>query len=352
MKEYELTEADCALCGRNDAKLMFVGKDKLHKKNGCFSVVRCNQCGLVYTNPRPTEETIQHFYPSDYVPYQEENLVWRYLEVFSKKNKLSDKVKNDAKSVILKHRYAYPLDFSLLYPNMMWFYLIINKMFLSYFKKVYYRIPRWVHGGRALDFGCGAGAYLLMLQKLGWDVVGFDIAKIQSKYLGVHDVPVLSGSLDIADLKDNSFDLVTLWHSLEHTHQPLSVLKKMHNLLKRGGLICVEVPNNESCSRYLFGENWFPWELPRHLYHFSPRTLKEMLSKAGFKDITIHHLRKKTILKSFRYWFEDRNISFDLEHSRIANCLITFIAGLFSLLRRSEIVFASARKAGYESRRK
>ena len=118
----------CDLCGQNDTKLLFTGKDKLYKKNGYFKVVQCNQCGLVYTNPRPTEETIQYFYPSNYSPYKEENVDWRYIKIFSKNNQLMNKVKNDIKYMILNHIYGYPLDYSLRYPKMRRVYRLLKRI--------------------------------------------------------------------------------------------------------------------------------------------------------------------------------------------------------------------------------
>lgn len=344
MESFSITYTACNLCGQDDTKLIFTGKDKLFNKTGSFEVVQCNHCGLVYTNPRPTEETIQYFYPSDYDPYKEDNVGWRYIKVFSEQTKLFNKVKNDIKFIILKHRYNYSLDYSISYPRIRWLYQFLKRVSFFYFKRVYYRIPYWTKEGRALDFGCGRGAYLLMLRELGWSVVGFDIAKAQSKHLSDRNIPVAIGSIDSSNYENNSFDIATLWHSLEHTHQPLKVLKKIYKLLKKGSLIYVEVPNNESFARYLFQENWFPWEIPRHLYHFSPRTLKKMLLKAGFEEVKINHLCKKTIMKSFFYWLEGRNINYDFKSSKATNFVTRLIVKAFALLRGSEIIFAVARK--------
>jgi SAM-dependent methyltransferase len=344
MKAFAISHTACDLCGQNDTKLLFTGKDKLHKNPGYFKVVQCNQCGLVYTNPRPTEEAIEYFYPSDYDPHKEDNVNWQYIKVFSKQTKFLNKVKNDVKFMILSDKYGYPLNYALMYPKMKWFYSILKHMFLLYFKRIYYKIPHMIKDGRALDIGCGKGAYLLMLKELGWDVVGFDIAKIQSKYLYDHNIPVVIKRLDSTNLSSNSFDLVTFWHSLEHIHQPLKMLKEVHNLLKKGGFIYIEVPNNESFARYLFNENWFPWEIPRHLYHFSPRTLKKILLKAGFEEVKIYHICKKTILRSFFYWFDGRNAKWNIKSSMAANYLIQFMVKVSALLQRSEIVFATARK--------
>jgi SAM-dependent methyltransferase len=347
MEEFDISYTFCDLCGNDDTKLILSGTDKLHKKNGYFRIVQCNRCGLVYTNPRPTKESIQYFYPIEYSPHQEDNVDWQFMEIFSKKDKFFNKFKNDVKFLILSQRYGYTVDYSLSYPGMRWFYRLIEWILYFYFKRVYYRIPHWINEGRAFDFGCGSGAYLLMLKNLGWDVVGFDIARIKSRNLSDQNIQVLSGDLDSHGIKFEDFDLATLWHSLEHTHEPLKVLKKINNVLKKGGLIYVEVPNAKSFVRYWFGANWFPWEIPRHLYHFTPRTLKEMLLKAGFEDVKINHLCKKTIFKSLRYWLEEKNIKTNIEHSSFFNFFFYFLIKVFAVFKKSEIVFAVARKPHY-----
>jgi len=335
-----LKYVNCALCGEDDTNLLFVGKDRLHHKDGQFKVVKCKHCGLIYTNPRPTKETIKYFYPSDYYAYQD-NLDWKYIEMFSKNESLLSKFKNDVKHIILKNYYRYSkLNHSIDFPIHRNLYLIMGKIVFLYFRKIYYRIPRWVDDGKALDFGCGNGAYLLLLKKLGWNVVGVDTSSIYNKALLDNNIPVLIGDLDEQDLDEESFDVITMWNSLEHTHQPTKALKKARNLLKDGGLLYIEVPNSKSFIGLLFKKHWFAWDLPRHLYHFSPNTLRKMLIQTGFEDIRIYHLRKNTIPKSLTYWCEYKNLKYKVDNNGIGSYLIKFLASIFSVAKKGEIILA------------
>jgi len=142
----------------------------------------------------------------------------------------------------------------------------------------------WPKPGRLLDFGCGSGSYLVEMAARGWQVTGIDssvhvIDAIRERF----GFDVVAGSLPHPELIPGSFDVVTMWQSLEHVGQPLSVLRAAYELLIPGGKIIVSVPNFESLAARWFGENWFGLDLPRHLTHFTPRTLREILQASGFR---------------------------------------------------------------------
>jgi SAM-dependent methyltransferase len=122
-----------------------------------------------------------------------------------------------------------------------------------------------------------------MSQK-GWQVTGLDLSaatvqRLRSE-LGLN---ALSGTLPHPALAPQSFEVVTMWHVLEHVHQPLQVLREAHRLLVPSGLLLIEVPNLASLGFQWFGEAWYGLELPRHLSHFTPQTLQAMLRRAGFQ---------------------------------------------------------------------
>jgi len=138
--------------------------------------------------------------------------------------------------------------------------------------------------GRLLDFGCGTGAFLQKMHCQGWQVTGIDFspavcAGIQAK-LHLRSLP---GTLPHPELSPESFDAVTMWHSLEHVHQPREVLGHAWRLLSPGGKLVVGVPNVQGAPRRWFGRAWYHWSLPYHLTHFAPRTLTEMVGQAGFQ---------------------------------------------------------------------
>jgi SAM-dependent methyltransferase len=142
----------------------------------------------------------------------------------------------------------------------------------------------WPKPGRLLDFGCGGGSYLCEMAARGWQVTGMDssiqtVQSIREQY----GFDVVAGTLPHPDLTPGSFDVITMWQSLEHVSEPLEVLRAAYELLVSGGKLIVAVPNFESLSAEWFGENWYGLDLPRHLTHFVPGTLSEMLQTSGFR---------------------------------------------------------------------
>jgi 2-polyprenyl-3-methyl-5-hydroxy-6-metoxy-1,4-benzoquinol methylase len=119
---------------------------------------------------------------------------------------------------------------------------------------------------------------------LGWKVTGLDVSPVAVErirtHLGLH---ALTGSLPHPELSPGSFDVVTMWHSLEHVHDPLAVLRAASQLLTPGGRLLVAVPNVDSLPFRWFGPAWLGLDLPRHLTHFTPATLSASVRAAGFR---------------------------------------------------------------------
>src|SRR5262249_45459063 len=128
----------------------------------------------------------------------------------------------------------------------------------------------WVGQGCLLDVGCGPGGNLVMLKDQGWDVYGLDSSETAVKR-GRQEVGdrVALGELGRVAYKDRFFDVVLFSHSLEHTFGVWAVLREVRRILDDRGLLVITLPNAGSWEAKLFGRWWFPWELPRHLYHFN-----------------------------------------------------------------------------------
>jgi 2-polyprenyl-3-methyl-5-hydroxy-6-metoxy-1,4-benzoquinol methylase len=150
-----------------------------------------------------------------------------------------------------------------------------------------------LHGkGRLLDFGCGGGSFLERMRRQGWQATGVDTSgSVVARIRDEMSIPALWGSLPHPALRPCSFDVITMWHSLGHVHEPLDVLREAHRLLVPGGKLLVAVPNIDSLPFRCFGHVWYGLDLPRHLTHFAPWTLYLMLHKAGFKIGPIHMVR-------------------------------------------------------------
>jgi 2-polyprenyl-3-methyl-5-hydroxy-6-metoxy-1,4-benzoquinol methylase len=245
---------NCPLCGGADwTTLQFVEDFEMLPPRCGFEIVRCRACELCFTNPRPTSAEIGRFYPPEYLPHQISRQPITAFDHF--KIKLRELLP------------VFPRDYE-------------RGDFRPLGKK------------RILDFGCGAGAFLLRMKHRGWAVTGLDFSDATVERLRVElGLHALGGTLPHPALAPNSFDLVTLWHSLEHVHQPLETLREVHRLLSPGGQVLVAVPNIESLAFARFGADWFGLDVPRHLTHFAPATLKKMLENAGFHILVRQNIR-------------------------------------------------------------
>ena len=237
-------ECACLLCdGRNWTPLL-EASDPLRSKGGLrFQIVKCAHCGLCFTNPRPDASCIRkQFYPPEYHSFH-------------------------SKQGTKKSRHGKADPMRKLLP-------IVGK-------------------ARLLDFGCGAGDFLQRMHALKWHVTGLDPEdSVVERIRGQLGLTAHAGSLPYPLWADASFEAITMWQSLEHAHDPLDVLRDAHRLLTPKGRLLVTVPNLESLSARWFGSNWYGLDVPRHLTHFTPETLRGMLQRAGFDAITMQQERR------------------------------------------------------------
>ncbi|NPV05195.1 MAG: class I SAM-dependent methyltransferase [Syntrophaceae bacterium] len=146
--------------------------------------------------------------------------------------------------------------------------------------------------GLVVDIGCGMGYFLLAAKRAGYGVRGVDLSDWAASYItGELQIPVSIGPMDAIELGEGTVDVLTLWHSLEHMRHPLESLNRMAGWLKPEGLLVIEVPNHEGTDAVKMGAEWPDWDLPYHLYHFAPRSLRALLAATGFEVI-----REKTYL--------------------------------------------------------
>ena len=155
---------------------------------------------------------------------------------------------------------------------------------------------KYKKNGRLLDIGFGCGTFLKLAKESGFDVYGIEISDYACQY--VKDklgVDIFCGDLKKAHLPEESFDVVTIWHTLEHLLNPSETLEEIHRILKKDGLLIVAVPNlNNFITRILyFLARWKTLKLfsidakELHLYHFSSHTLTSILEKTGFQVMKI-----------------------------------------------------------------
>lgn len=229
-----LERVSCALCGSREFRPLTVGTDeRLATTDLQFTVGACGGCGMVFTNPRVAEADFDTIYPTDYhaaVPGRLEDWLLR----------LSASAVIDA----LKARGA---------------------------------------GRRVLEIGCGAGRLLTALQHAGFDVHGLEPARDACEFarrtLGDR---VRCEPIERCSFPEHSFDTILMMHVLEHIGEPVSMLQRTRRLLAPHGALVVEVPNYDSYEARFLGPHWLHLDLPRHLFHFTPATLRATLNAAGF----------------------------------------------------------------------
>jgi 2-polyprenyl-3-methyl-5-hydroxy-6-metoxy-1,4-benzoquinol methylase len=156
---------------------------------------------------------------------------------------------------------------------------VVRRLRLARVRAAERLMPR---GGNVLDIGCGRGVFLRLLKERGYSVRGTEYSEATARNADP-EIPVDVGDVEPGRYPDDSFDLVSVWHVLEHMRHPDVVLQACFRALKPGGALMIAVPNYASIQARLGGEHWFHLDLPRHIYQFTPLTLHRLLEENGFE---------------------------------------------------------------------
>jgi 2-polyprenyl-3-methyl-5-hydroxy-6-metoxy-1,4-benzoquinol methylase len=277
----KLEHVSCPLgCPPRDS-ILFVGWDRLNNLPGKFQIVRCQACGLMRTNPRPTLDTIGFYYPDHYGPYH--GTIVRMGEREGKN---------------------WPL----------WKHLA-QKIFQ--FNNM--RLPV-LRPGRMLEIGCASGAFMHQMAQKGWEVGGVELSSYAASSASALGYPVHAGPLETAPEPQQPYDLVVGWMVLEHLHDPIVGLKKLYRWTEPGGWLILSVPNAGSFEFFFFKNCWYDLHLPNHLFHFTPKTIVKVLNYGGWRLIKIHHQRVLyNLFPSIGYLLSDFGFK-----SRLIESLIEF----------------------------
>ncbi len=212
-----------------------------------FPLYRCSSCGLLFLDEETVVERIPEFYPPGYW-WEGEGDVWgleqRYREWM---------VRNDQLRFLLS---------------------VVPE-------------PR---NCRLLDIGCGGGTFLKLASQVGFEVFGLEqspeAVRISREHLSDR---VLQGSEEELISRGEQFDLITLFHVLEHLPSPFSYLKNLQKLLKRPAGLVIQAPNSRSLQAKIFGPRWYGLDCPRHLYNYTSFSLLHLLGRAGFRIHRVRH---------------------------------------------------------------
>jgi SAM-dependent methyltransferase len=306
-----MESVNCNLCNHPTAAIVFELTDLLLEREDVrTTLVKCQRCGLVYQNPRPTLAEIGVHYPPDYESYNPEP---------------DQKMKSRLLERAVQHG--------------------INKRCRF--------VTRRKSGGRLLDVGCATGVFLRgMANNPGWELHGVELsshaARIARDQFGLD---VFTGTLEAASFPDHYFDVVTMWDVLEHLHDPTGSMCEIHRILKPDGIIVMRVPNGSSWDARLFGRYWAGLDAPRHLFVFDLKTLPSLLDKSGFRaeSMSCGIGGYPTFVLSLRLWLyakgfqlETRQAAAKLLYHPIARIISAPIFYLTSLTLRGPLVTVTA----------
>lgn len=256
----------CALCGINDAELLFVGRDEWYGRAGEFPTWRCRQCGLIYLNPRPSRAEIGQYYPTQYDPYaraiEDEPSWWRRFN----------------RRLAMRKR----------------------------LRLVQQWLPR---PGRVLDVGCATGSFLAALREQGWQAQGVELSPYAADYARQrYGLDVFTGELQAAQFPPESFDLVVLWDVLEHVYQPRETLLEAARIAAPEGALLLVLPNPDSVEARLFGPYWAGWDTPRHLHVYAQPVIRRLLRETGWRMEAVRCITGRIWLfnLSLEHWLQNR----------------------------------------------
>ncbi|CRI64468.1 Methyltransferase type 12 [Thiocapsa sp. KS1] len=267
-----IVSAPCPLGCQDQDEIVFYAHDRLHNLPGEYAVVRCNRCGLMRTNPRPTPDTIGFYYPDDYGPYQTTKVA------SATSSAGGEGIRSVARRLLHK--------------------------FVEYNAQ---RVPNTAPGSM-LEFGCASGSFLHVMAGRGWDVQGIEFSPSAAEAASSLGYRVHTGSIETAPNPGRKFDLIVGWMVLEHLHEPIVALGKLREWIEDEGWLVVSVPDIDAVGFRLFRDTWYPLHVPAHLYHFTPRTLRAVLAAAGWTVEKVFYQRVLTdYVVSLGYALRDRH---------------------------------------------
>ena len=227
----------CSLCGRESLLALYTASDKkFGTTQENFRIEFCPFCKVGETVPRPERGKLSDFYPEGYYPTQ-------HVSCFT--------------SNVVLQRFQH--------------------------EKIR-AIQRFRRSGRLLDIGCGIGLFIKFAAAHGYQTQGIEWSEIAAREgRRAWNLDIIRGDFLETSLPESQFDIVTCWHVLEHLLQPREAIVKAHQLLSREGLLVIAVPNFNSYQARVFRRHWYHLDVPRHLFHFTPEGLSDLVKGAGFR---------------------------------------------------------------------
>ena len=237
----------CPWCGSDKAQINLWLRDEFLTKED-FHICECLNCGLLYTMPRPDKDKIGDYYKSEEYYSHQEN-----------KKGFIPKVYERVKKVNLKHKYKLA--------------------------------TKGLSVGKVLDIGCGVGDFLHTAELHGWTCMGVEPSEDAKAIAQKRISGKIISSEELEKLPDGSFDLITMWHVLEHVDDLKLQVAQLQRLVKPSGRVVIALPNYKSYDGQYYKELWAAYDVPRHLNHFNKTTLTKIFKTNGLSLVELDKLK-------------------------------------------------------------
>lgn len=235
------TLTSCPLCN-SDSLVPFLECTDYTVSKELFTIVQCGSCGFRFTNPRPEESKAGAYYQSD-----------DYISHSNTSKGLVNGLYQQVRKITLKRKLQQ-----------------VNSV-------------SGKSNGSLLDLGCGTGEFLNTCKQNGWNVKGIEPSQ------NAREFATKNYGLEVQDagawnaFGDNTFDVVTAWHVLEHVYDLAGTIQQVKRMLNANGVFVVALPNCSSADAEFYGKFWAAYDVPRHIWHFTPAHVKSFFEKQGFK---------------------------------------------------------------------
>lgn len=236
----------CPWCESEMTKTYICVEDEFLTKEK-FQIQECLDCGLLFTEPRPSKDKIGDYYKSEEYYSHQEN-----------KNGFIPKLYESVKSINLKHKYRIA--------------------------------TAGKQSGKLLDIGCGVGDFLHTAEEHGWQCTGIEPSEDAKTIAKKRIKAEILGSEDLEQFPNETFDVITMWHVLEHVDDLKWQISQLQRLIKQNGRIVIAVPNYKSYDAVYYKEKWAAYDVPRHLNHFNKETLAKIFKTNGLTLVDIDKL--------------------------------------------------------------
>jgi len=233
----------CPICNAQESSYIFDAKDYTVSQSD-FKIVECSKCSHRYTQDIPDAHEIGPYYKAE-----------SYISHTDTKSDLISKLYHTVRTITLKGK---------------------RNLVKKYSGK---------SNGKILDVGCGTGAFLFTMKQAGWDVEGLEPDSTASKIAADKYGIITQDPGKLYQLPIAQYDAITMWHVMEHVHDLQGYCATLKKLLKPNGVLFVAVPNYTSYDAKKYQEYWAAYDVPRHLYHFSPKSMDILMQQHGMKIV-------------------------------------------------------------------